>query len=159
MRASFFRKITSRCLDYARDFPLHCLTYDTCLARTFSSVVSIADQKKIAPEIASCDMDMFQPCWYRQVQKMEDVCRQEREACGSIAEGLPTIFFTVAPAEWKYVLHKTLFVDGSLSDQQDLLTLHLYHTLGTLLDNALVQRRHQPGGCWDCQSEAVVPTL
>ena len=79
-------------------------------------------------------MDMFQPYWYRQVQKMEDVCRQEREACGSIAEGLPTIFFTIAPAEWKYVLHKTLFVDGSLSDQQDLLTLHLYHTLGTLLD-------------------------
>ena len=134
MRTSIVRKIMSRCLDYARDFPLHCLLYDMCLARTISSVVSIADQKQISAGQASSDMDICRGYWLRQVQKMEDICRQESETTNNIEDGLPSIFFTVAPAEWKYILQKTLFLDGSLTDQQDLLTLHLYQTLENLLE-------------------------
>ena len=47
--------------------------------------------------------------------------------------GKPTLFLTVAPAEWKYPLHERLFMPWSsnrkLSDVQGLLTIHMYHTL------------------------------
>ena len=133
IRTSMMRKITSRCLDYARDFPLQCLIYDTCMARTISSVVNIAESKKVSPEQIASDMDTFQVYWQQQVEKMEDICRQEAGASGRVEDGLPTVFFTISPAEWRYVLHEGMFPEGDLSDQQSLLTLHLYHTLEAML--------------------------
>ena len=47
---------------------------------------------------------------------------------------MPSIFFAVAPAEWRYRLHEGMFEEGPLADQQQKITLHLYHTLQTLLE-------------------------
>ena len=134
IRASFMRKLQSRCLDYARDFPLQCLLYDICMAKTISSVQVIADKNKISPEKVASDMDSFDEYWHQQLRKMEDICRLEFERTESMDAALPSVFFTVAPAEWRYTLHDGLFQEGSLTDQQQKITLHLYHTLQTLLE-------------------------
>ena len=133
-RTSFMRKLSSRCIDYSRDFPLQCLLYDTCMARTITSVMSVANQKHIAPEQAASDMDMFEGYWWQQLRKMEDICRQEWEATKDMTTALPNIFFTVAPAEWKYILADGIFYEGDLTEQQNLLTLHFHNTLESLLE-------------------------
>ena len=134
IRASFMRKLQSRCLDYARDFPLQCLLYDICMAKTISSVQAIADKNKMSPEKVASDMDSFDEYWHQQLRKMEDICRLEFERTESMDAALPSVFFTVAPAEWRYTLHDGLFQEGSLTDQQQKITLHLYYTLQTLLE-------------------------
>ena len=139
MRASFARKLTSRCLDYARDFPLQCLLYDMCMARTISSVVSISHQKHVAAEQISSDMDMFEGYWTQQLRKMEDICRQEWEQSKAMEQALPSIFFTIAPAEWRYGLHAGVFAEDSLTNQQNMMTLHLYHSILALLDLHLLK--------------------
>ena len=133
IRTGFMRKLESRCLDYSTDFSLHCLLYDTCMAKTISSVQAIADRQKIAPEQVASDMDGFDVYWHQQLRKMEDICRQEYERNGSLEEALPSVFFTVAPAEWRYLLHNGMFHDTPLSEQQTNITLHLYHTLEVML--------------------------
>ena len=138
-RASFFRKMNSRCIDYVRDFPLQCLMYDVCMAKTISSVLNIANQKQTAPEQIACGMDMFEGYWHQQLRKMEDICRQEFETSGNMSDALPSVFFTVAPAEWKYTLPDGVFFDDSLSNQQALLTMHLHHTLASLLEIHLLK--------------------
>ena len=139
MRASFARKLGSRCLDYSRDFPLQCLLYDMCMARTISSVVSIAHQKQVSPEQISSDMDMFEGYWTQQLHKMEDICRQEWERAEAMEQALPSIFFTIAPAEWRYGLHAGVFTEDSLTNQQNVMTLHLYHSILALLDLHLLK--------------------
>ncbi|CAE7482276.1 Usp17ld [Symbiodinium sp. CCMP2592] len=138
-RTSFMRKITSRCLDYSKDFPLHALLYDMCMGRTITSLISVANQKQIAPEHASIHQDMFEGYWFLQLRKMEDVCRVEYERTQDVSKSLPNVFFTVAPAEWRYLLPHGLTFDASLSEQQDLITLHLHHTLQTLLESQLLK--------------------
>ena len=139
IRTGFLRKIMSRCLDYARDFPLHCLQFDVCMARTITSVIHIANQRHVAPEQIAADMDMFEGYWHQQLRKMEDICRQEHERTGDMAQALPNIFFTVAPAEWKYILHDGVFCEDALTNQQDMITLHIYHTLQALLETHLLK--------------------
>ena len=139
IRAGFLRKLTSRCMDYARDFRLHCLLYDTCMARSISSIISVANQKHIAPEHAAAQQDAFEGYWMLQIRKMEDVCRREYEMTKDMSKALPNVFFTVAPAEWRYVLPEGLMFDDSLTEQQDIITLHLYHTLQALLEKHLLQ--------------------
>ena len=51
---------------------------------------------------------------------------------------LPNVFFTVAPAAWRYVLPAGLVFDDSLSQQQGPLTLHLYHTMQALLEKHIL---------------------
>ena len=97
------------------------------MARAISSVINVANQKHIAPEQAASDMDM------------EDICRQEWERIANMSQALPSIFFTVAPAEWRYVLPDGMFFEDSLTEQQDMITLHLYHTLQTLLEVHLLK--------------------
>ena len=138
-RCSFLRKLCSRCVEYTRDFPLHCLLYDTCMARTITSVMSVANQKQIAPEQTASDMDMFEGYWLQQLRKMEDICRQEYEHTSSMCEALPNIFFTVAPAEWRYILAHGLFYEEALTEQQDMITLHLYHSMQALLEVHLLK--------------------
>ena len=134
IRASFMHKVLSRCADYSKDFPLQCLLYDICMARTISAVQAIAEQNKMSPEKVASDMDTFEEYWHQQLRKMEDICRVEFERTASMDAALPSVFFTVAPAEWRYLLHEGLFEEGSLADQQQKITLHLYHTLQTLLE-------------------------
>ncbi|CAE7394315.1 pif1 [Symbiodinium pilosum] len=134
IRASFMRKMQSRCVDYTKDFPLKCLLYDVCMARAISAVQAIAQQNKMSPEKVASDMDTFEEYWHQQLRKMEDICRLEFARTGSMDAALPSVFFTVAPAEWRYLLHEGLFEGGSLADQQQKITLRQYHTLETLLE-------------------------
>ena len=46
LKASFLRKITSRCKSYEEDFPLFCLLHDIALAKQISGAVSEAGRKK-----------------------------------------------------------------------------------------------------------------
>ncbi|CAE7839773.1 pif1 [Symbiodinium sp. CCMP2592] len=135
IRTGFLRKLESRCVDYARDFPLQCLLYDICMAKTISSVQAIAEKQKVAPEQIASDMDGFDVYWQQQLRKMEDICRQEFEKSTSMETALPSIFFTVAPAEWLFPLHNGMFHEGSLTEQQQNMTLHLYHTLQVMLEH------------------------
>ncbi|CAE7803623.1 UBP25, partial [Symbiodinium necroappetens] len=80
IRAGFIRKLLSRCLDYSRDFPLHCLLYDTCLAKSITSIINVANQKNIAPEHAAHEQDTFEGYWLLQIRKLEDICRREYES-------------------------------------------------------------------------------
>ena len=139
IRTGFMRKLESRCLDYSTDFPLHCLVYDICMAKTISSIQAIADKQRVAPEQVASDMDGFDVYWHQQLRKMEDICRQEYERCGSLDEALPSVFFTVAPAEWRYLLHNGIFHETPLSDQQKSITLHLYHTLEVMLEHHILK--------------------
>eukprot|EP00971_Amphidinium_carterae_P013662 269096-Amphidinium_carterae.5 len=116
LQASWMRKLTSRCLEYGKDYPLNCLFYDMAMASTISAVVSIAAQQKVAPDQIASDMDMFQAYWHQQVRKMEDVCRQEMDAGRPVEQSLPSTFFTLAPAEWKYVLHEGMFQEETLTE-------------------------------------------
>ena len=85
------------------------------MARTISSVINVANQKHIAPEQAASDMDMFEGYWQQQLRKMEDICRQEWERSANMPQALPSIFFTVAPAEWRYVLPDGMFFEDGLT--------------------------------------------
>ena len=116
--------------------------YDVCMAKTITSVLNVANQRQAAPEQIASDMDMFEGYWKQQLLKMEDICRQEFERSGDIGEALPNVFFTIAPAEWKYVLPDGVFFEDLLSHQQQMLTLHLHHlhhTMGRLLEVHLLK--------------------
>ncbi|CAE7381940.1 pif1 [Symbiodinium microadriaticum] len=139
VRAGFLRKILSRCTEYSRDYPLKALYYDLCMAHTISAVVNIGIKQKVAPEIIASDMDIFEGYWHQQIRKMEDICRLEHERTGRLDKALPNVFFTIAPAEWKYLLANGLFFADSLSHQQDLLTLHLYHSINNMLEAHLLR--------------------
>ena len=139
LRTSFLRKLTSRCLDYARDFGLKSFLYDVAMARTITSLINVANQRQIAPEFASMQQDMFEGYRLLQVRKMEDICRREYESTGDMTRTFPNVFFTIAPAEWRYLLPEGLALDDSLSEQQDLITLHLHHTMGVLLETQLIK--------------------
>ena len=139
VRAGFLRKILSRCTDYSRDYSLKALYYDLCMARTISAVVNVGIKQKVAPEIIASDMDIFEGYWHQQIRKMEDICRLEYERTGRLDKALPNVFFTIAPAEWKYLLPNGLLFADSLSHQQDLLTLHLYHSINNMLEAHLLR--------------------
>ena len=142
LKISWGRKIACRSVDYVEDYALHCFLYDVSLARTLSSVVNMAEQKKMAPETFATDMPAFEMYWYRQTQMLEDVVRQTRK--------LPELFFTVAPAEWKFPLHEGIFPPSTgtqLNSQQILLTLHLYNSLQALLREMLFENGDALAAC------------
>jgi hypothetical protein len=128
VKTGWFRKVCSRSVDYWADYALQCFLYDVSLARSLTSVVSLAEGKKMAPEVFAADMAAFEMYWHRQTQLLEDVCRQ--------AGRLPELFFTLAPAEWKFPLHEGVLPaehDEELSSMQLLLTMHLYNALQAVL--------------------------
>ena len=102
MRASFTRKMFSRCIDYGRDFHLQSLLYDVAMSKTISSIVAKSISTKIVAEHLAADMDNFEEYWHRQLTKMEDICRLEYETHEIMQKALPNVFFTVAPAEWTF---------------------------------------------------------
>ena len=134
LKTSSYRKMLSRCVDYAEDYILQCFLYDVAMARQISSVVSMADKKKMAPEIFASEMPAFEMYWHREGQKLEDICRQQGR--------LPELFFTLAPAEWKFQLHEGALPpakDSELSKHQPLLTLHMYNSMQALLRRLLFE--------------------
>ena len=130
----------SRCNSYALDFPLQCLLYDISMARELTSLVSVANKAKVSPDDYASRNQAFSAFWTRETQKLEDMCRQH--------DRMPNIFFTVAPAEWKFPLHDGVFgnfVDaGRLSDVQSLLTMHVYHCMAELISTTLLGKSANP---------------
>ena len=59
IKASWTRKLTSRCVSYEEDFELFSLLYDISLAKQISSVVAVAQKEKISPEEAASGMQNF----------------------------------------------------------------------------------------------------
>ena len=126
------KKLQSPCLNYARDYLLHCWWHDLLLARKLSALVAIADRQKVAPETLADDMQQFSGYWKHQQSKLEDICRRKKT--------FPTLFFTIAPAEWTFPLHAMLFPDTDLSGNQLLFTVHAYHCLCQVLERLLTNQ-------------------
>eukprot|EP00971_Amphidinium_carterae_P279843 5555050-Amphidinium_carterae.2 len=100
--------VLSRCVDYSLDYVMQSILYDTSLARTISSVVNIAKEKKMAPEQLASEMPTFHIYWHRETQKLEDKCRQHSLHFKT--------FFTRALADWTYPLHMAMLHVSSKSD-------------------------------------------
>ena len=142
LKTSAQRKLLSRCTDFASDYGLQCFLYDVSLARAISTVVNLADQKKMAPETFASDMAAFEMYWHREGQKLEDVCRQ--------AKRLPELFFTLAPAEWKFPLHEGALPPcqgEELTQHQMVLTLHMYNSLQALLRRLVFEEGDALASC------------
>ncbi|CAE7237635.1 UBP23 [Symbiodinium sp. CCMP2456] len=139
LRASWERKSTSRCVSYVNDFKLQCLLYDVAMAKTISTVASLAASKKMAPESLASEMDMFDTYWHNQIHKMEDICRLEFERHQCMDKAMPNVFVTIAPAEWTFPLQEGLFFADSLSKQQTMLSRHICHVLDVVLHEYLLK--------------------
>ena len=126
------KKLESRCLDYARDFLLHCYWHDLLLAKKLTALVSMADRHKVAPDMLADDLQQFSGFWAHQQTKLEDVVRRKRM--------FPNLFFTIAPAEWTFPLHAEVFGDLDLSLNQALFTAHAYHSLDQVLQRLLTNQ-------------------
>ena len=135
LKASWQRKIFSRCVDYSKDYHLTAFLHDVALARQLSAVTAAAEDLKIAPDIAASDMQNFEAFWKTATQKLEDACR--------INGDLPNLFFTAAPAEWTFPLHHGLLAaaeaNKDLSSCQAWLTLHLYNAVSAVLEKTILR--------------------
>lgn len=136
LKKAWMRKVMSRCLDYEEDHDLHAFLYDCYMARRITSVVAMADKQRIAPDRAASKMQNFEEFWHTERAKLEDMCRQMR--------GLPNLFLTIAPAEWRVQHHRGLQhwrkVHNKLSEGAPLMTLHLHRTIGEFLAKVLLRR-------------------
>ena len=136
LKASFMRKMLSRCVSYEEVFPLFCFLYDVSLARKISAIVSIADTKKIAPEQIASNQQQFDSFWRQEQTKLEDMCRQMGK--------MPNFVFTVAPAEWKFRYHRGMqqwrIDEKSLSDGQAIMTLQLHHCIKSIVESIALKK-------------------
>ncbi|CAJ1334390.1 unnamed protein product, partial [Effrenium voratum] len=135
LKTSFTRKLTSRCQSYQADFPLFALLHDIALARQVSGMVKAAEEKGIAPDEAASGAQNFSAFWALERAKLEDVCRQR---------GMPNLFFTIAPAEWKFPLHEGMFghcgAPAELEKVQATLALHMRHVLKEVVEQCVLNR-------------------
>ena len=136
IKTSWIRKLQGNCIDYEEDFELFSLLYDIHLAKSISSVVNVAQKHQIAPEQAASDMQNFDAFWAKELEKLEDICRQQSDS--------PNLFLTVAPAEWTFNYNRGVKhwrqVTGSLSEGQAIMTLHMNHVVGTILQELLLRK-------------------
>ena len=143
LKTSFFRKLRSRCQDYAQDFPLVSFLHDTALASQISSIVALAASKQMAPDELASGINNFEAYWQQQTERLEDVCRQ--------MGALPNLFFTVAPAEWSFPAHYGLLQAAAAKDKlsscQATLTVHLHHCIAAVLEHALLKDGHNLQQC------------
>ena len=115
------KKLFSGCLDFAFDFKLQCFWHDVYLAKKLTAIVAIADKHHVSAEHVAGDMQQFSFFWEKQQARLEDICRQR--SC------FPSVFLTIAPAEWKFPLHVPVIAGWPLSQAQIFLTLHFYTCL------------------------------
>ena len=59
-----------------------------------------AEKKKCPPEIIAVGNHNFDVYWHNQHRYLTDRCR---------VRGVPNVFLTIAPAEWRFPLHLPLF--------------------------------------------------
>ena len=134
-KASFLRKLLSRCQSYQADFQLLALLHDIALARQINGLVKAATDRGLALEEATVGMQNFSAFWAVERSKLEDVCRQRE---------MPNLFFTVAPAEWKFQLHEGMFghcqQPDALEKAQAALALHMRHVLAELVEKCVLNK-------------------
>ena len=66
----FLRKFMSRCQDYTRDFPFHCLLYDTCQEHHFHRPCSKSETRRFGNGTGRpSEQDAFQGDWLPQIQR------------------------------------------------------------------------------------------
>ena len=148
LKSSWLRKLTSRCGTYEADFDLFALLHDIALARQITGAVASADKLKISAGEAVSTMQNFDGFWEREGEKLQDMVRQQRirqRRLDPTANGMPNLFFTVAPAEWKFPLHDGVLgehkQDGALSDVQSLVTLHVYQCMAEIIKKVLLSKQ------------------
>lgn len=100
IKDSFMHKVCSRVQDYSQDFLLQSYLYDVSSARTFMSILYRAEEQKCPPEIIAVSNHNFDVYWHNQHRFLTDRCR---------VRGIPNVFLTIAPAEWRFPLHLPLF--------------------------------------------------
>ena len=147
LKAGFMRKVLSRCVSYEEDFALLCLLHDIAMAKQISGAVAMAARNNVAPEETTTHMQAFEGFWRKETEKLEDICRQHKTNARS---GLPNLFFTIAPAEWKFVLNAGMQEwrrrTNTLSDGQAVTTLHMYNAIGAILQDTFLRRGQRAKG-------------
>ena len=160
LKYSWMRKLSGRCTSYERDFVLQCYLFDVALARQITAMMSAAEKHKMSPDEATVSNQHFSGYWAQELQRLEDVCRQQREqarndilASGSPEDvdvaltetGLPNLFITVSAAEWLYPVHGAVLGDekenGTLSDHQTRMTIHIRNTMVAIIKKMFTDKK------------------
>jgi hypothetical protein len=63
-------------------------------------ILRAAEEKKCPPEIIAVGNHNFDVYWHNQHRFLTDRCR---------VRGVPNVFLTIAPAEWRFPLHLPLY--------------------------------------------------
>jgi hypothetical protein len=141
---SFIGKALSRCGSYAVDMMLLCLIYDVHICRTIYGLVRTAADRKLSPETACDHLPMFDSYWRHAEDVLVDMTRRMGYP--------PTVFITVAPAEWKIPALEGLFDGYSNKDfwrMQGPLTLHIHRIMMQIMHEVLeedpINSALQPG--------------
>ena len=110
------------------------------------NIVTTAIKKKISPDNVSENSHFFDSYRQHQADIMADLCRQR---------GLPNVFITIAPAEWKFPLHMPLFsrFGKNVDEVQGILTLHLYNCLMRVVDKVFRDSSMFKGLDWSVRVE------
>ncbi|CAK0897525.1 unnamed protein product, partial [Prorocentrum cordatum] len=135
MQKAFLRKVHSRCRTYgdAEAVPdLAFLLYDMATAQKISASLAVAEHRGITPDVVADNSSTSESYWRHEQDLLCDVVQQHTLRY-SRGFAFPNLFITIAPAEWKVLLHQPLFADwkaaNRLSACQGMLSEHIYELL------------------------------
>ena len=74
---------------------------------------------------------------HKEADTLQDMCRQLKR--------MPNLFFTIAPAQWKFDWHRGLHewrkrTGETITDAQASFTIHLHHVIGTILREVVLKK-------------------
>jgi hypothetical protein len=167
IKESFLRKCNSRFRGYYEEYKLIFLLFDVTLARTTIAALHAAELHKISPDVATDNMTCSESYWRHEQDLLCDVVRQnillmhdqvknergpiyEHFAAKSITGDrgketfkFPNLFITIAPAEWKFLLHNDVlgaYLGGDrLPEVQGPLTQHIHNVLVKVFSKLLAK--------------------
>ena len=127
-KTSFLRKIRSRCRSYEQVPKIMFFLYDSILARTLTTKMNVAAKQGYTPDVVSDSNTISDSYWRHEQDYTADLVRQMDYRCRSAVKGdpiydyqhslanrdfdtslsFPNLFWTIAPAEWKFPMHGIL---------------------------------------------------
>lgn len=167
MKHAVLRKALSRCRAYAEDFMMLFLLTDIAKARQLMVVVSVAERKKVTPEVIAGHYPTCESYWRHEQDILCDMCRIMAARAQdpaypslyrhphSLSEQpplvFPNVFITVAPAGWKFLSHEGVMCGYSGKHKEKIagaLTLRIYQCktqllLGLLQENEFFQECYE----------------